>query len=134
MYLPVVISLQYGKHSIALVDLHRETLTGGVRFFRPKAYVWISSSDSNVAPENLRDDQMCLVRWAYQIEMHEYYSDVTAFGGLTVNPVLELVDKPVNFDFWASEDNDCKRVGRIWAYERAFVAGQHVRAWWRPKS
>jgi hypothetical protein len=133
MYSPRVTSLQYGKQSVPTRDLNEETLVGGVRSYCPKKRVGISPSEANAAIENLRDDQVCLVQWAYQIEMREHYSDVTAFGGMTVNPVLELVDKPEDLDFWASEDNSCKQVGRTWTYEQAFVGGQHVRAWWRPK-
>jgi hypothetical protein len=134
MYSPKVSSLQYGKHSVTATDLTEETLAGGVRSFCPTKRVRISPSDANAAIENLKDDQSCLVHWAYQIEMREHYSDVTAFGGMTVNPVLELVDKPEELDFWASEDNSCIHVGRTWTYDQAFVSGQHVRVWWRPKT
>jgi hypothetical protein len=132
MYSPAVTSLQYRKLSLGARDLKEETLAGGVRCFSGRKRIRIAPSDAHTALENLREDQFCFVQWAYQVEMPVYYSDVTAFSGMTVNPILELVDKPDDFDFWASEDNRCVRLGRTWTYDQAFIAGQHVRAWWRP--
>jgi hypothetical protein len=134
MYSPRVTSLQYRKHCVLAADLIEETLAGGVKHFRPKKQVKISPSEATAAIENLREDQVCAVRWEYQIEMREHYSDVTAFGGMTIDPTLELIDKPNDLEFWASEDNSCKHVGSTWTYEQAFVGGQHIRTWWRPKS
>jgi hypothetical protein len=66
--------------------------------------------------------------------MPEMYSDVTAYAGMTIHPVIELIEKPYDLDFWASETSCCKHVGNVWTYEEAFVAGQHLRTWWRPRS
>jgi hypothetical protein len=134
MYFPAVLSLDYGNYSLRGDELTTETEVGGVKGFAPKSYVWIQASDATTAIEGLSSEQVCVVRWAYQIEMPEYYSDVTAFGGMTINPRIELLDKPDNFEFLASEEPPCKHVGSTWTYERAYVAGQHLRVWWRPKA
>jgi hypothetical protein len=81
----------------------------------------------------LKEDQKCVVRWAYTIEMPRYYSDVTSFGGVTINPTFELTEKPPNLSFWADmEDCDHAAGGLTWQYNRAFIGGQHLRVWWQP--
>jgi hypothetical protein len=35
-----------------------------------------------------------------------YYSDVTSFGGVTINATFELTEKPPNLSFWADME-DC---------------------------
>jgi hypothetical protein len=47
--------------------------------------------------------------------------------------VFSLVEH-ADLDFWGSEENNCKDVGDTWRYEGAFVSGQHLRAWWRPRA
>jgi hypothetical protein len=129
-YLPQVNALQYGDHAVELPDLNREDHERGVTF-TPKKWMTIVPSQSDVPLDSLRSDQKCFVRWSYSMEMPEHYSDVTAFTGVTINPTLELLGAE-GFEFSASEDNNCRHVGSTWVYEQAFVAGQHVRTWWRP--
>jgi hypothetical protein len=132
IYSPKILSLQYSKYTIDPAQLERKVESTGVITFRPAEYVAITESKASTAMENLQPDQHCLVRWVEQLEMPDTYSDVTAFSGMTVFPVIELTNAD-GFDFFASEDNDCEHVGQTWQYKRGFVAGQHVRAWWRPR-
>ena len=133
IYNPQFESLQYGDHVINGDEIDKEITKTSITF-APKASVTIAPSEANAPSDLLRKDQQCMVRWSCSIEMPEHYSDVTAYTGVTVHPMIELVEKPPDLDFFASEDNDCSHVGSTWTYERAFVAGQHIRAWWRPNA
>ena len=83
--------------------------------------------------ETLAEDQVCRVRWEYVLEMPREYSDVTAFRGMTVNPVLELDEKPETLEFEAAQGGMHPHGAWIDVdIQRAFIAGQHVRVWWRP--
>jgi len=132
-YNPTFESLQFGDDVFTPETIKVATIKTTVTFSPDKIFS-INASDANAPADILRPDQQCLIRWSYRMEMPERYSDVTAYTGMTVYPVIELLAKPVDLDFWASEDNNCKHVGDTWTYERAFVAGQHLRAWWRPRT
>ncbi len=129
-YSPQITALQYGDNVVDLRELTRDQHERGFTFV-PKKWVTIASSQCDIPLDQLRPDQKCFVKWSYTMEMPEHYSDVTAFTGVTINPALELLGAD-GFDFTASEDNNCRHVGSMWMYEQAFVAGQHVRTWWRP--
>lgn len=129
-YFPVVDSLQYGTYSIPVGQINSANHERGITF-SPKAAIVIAPSECDTPLDMLRVDQKCFVRWSYSMQMPRDYSDVTAFSGVTINPQIELLGKPDDFEFFASEDNSCRHVGSTWVYEQAFIAGQHVRTWWR---
>jgi hypothetical protein len=93
-------------------------------------------SDANAAIESLLSDQKCFVRWQLCCVMPEYYSDVVAFGGVVINPLIEFLGIPEEFEFYASAEEDCVHdpASQTWSYRRAFIGGQHVRVWWKPKT
>ena len=132
MYFPIIDSLQYGERVIAganlEVDIHARGLT-----FKATDKIIPAPSECDTPLDMLRSDQKCLVRWSYSMQMPNHYSDVTAFAGVTIHPQIELLGKPDDFEFLASEDNNCRHVGSLWTYEQAFIAGQHVRAWWQKR-
>ncbi len=133
VYNPTFESLQFGDETFTPVTIKSETIKTTATFW-PDKTVQIVGSEANAPADLLRPDQQCSVRWSYRMEMPDRYSDVTAYTGMTIYPVIELLAKPADLDFWASEDNSCKHVGNTWTYEQAFVKGQHLRAWWCPQA
>lgn len=97
----------------------------------------IAPSEAREPIEALPAEKVCDVRWEYRMDMPADYSTVVAFGGLVVNPELEVVG-PNSLKLIASQDPEhfCTHAenGALWGYGRAFVAGQHIRVWWRPKN
>jgi hypothetical protein len=75
--------------------------------------------------------EVCTVTWRYVAEMPEEYSDITAFGGATVNPVIQLEDIPADMDFICDgEGVEQLPGGKRWVFKRPFIKDQHVRVWW----
>ena len=76
-----------------------------------------------------------LVMWQMEITVPADYSDVIAFGHPTVGPFeIEMAGLPDGFEFVATEDPALSVTGNVWRYHRAFLPGQHLRVWWRPKT
>jgi hypothetical protein len=134
IYNPVVTSIECGKYAEAPVNGQEDLRSGAVVFTPRNGSVRLVRSEAVAAMETLAEDQVCRVRWEYVLEMPREYSDVTAFRGMTVNPVLELDEKPETLEFEAAHGEECIHMehGSTWTYNRAFIAGQHVRVWWRP--
>ena len=66
--------------------------------------------------------------------MPDEYSDITAFAGTTVDPVIQLDDKPEDLEFLSpGEGVEHIEHGRRWKYKRPFLQGQHVRVWWHQR-
>jgi hypothetical protein len=125
-------SLEFGDETFTTETIRTSTIKTIVAWWPEKTFQ-LAGSKANTPAELLRPDQQCYVRWTYVREMPEQYSDVIAYTGMTIYPMIELSAKPDGFDFWASDDNSCKHVGNTWKYEQAFVSGQHLRVFWRPK-
>ncbi len=119
------------------IKTEKSSKTGVVSFTPPDECegVTLRPSEAGTSVESLADDQKCFMRWQIACEMPEHYSDVVAFGAVVINPVIELISKPEDLEFHASED-DCahEQDGQSWRYKRAYVAGQHLRVWWKPKT
>jgi len=133
MYNPVLTKLEYGG-KVTEPDKQIDEKTGVVAF-RVNEKVDIVPSHATDAREDLKKEQFCDVRLEYTVEMPKYYSDVTVFTGVTVQPTVEVSSVPEGFTFTASRGDECVHAegGSVWDYNRAFVAEQHVRAWWKPK-
>jgi hypothetical protein len=133
MYSPKLVSVQYRDQVLRLDDIPKETDDHKGVHWKPKKIIPLVPSEAATAIDDLKDNQRCDVRWDYSVEMRDYYSDVTSFGGVTINPEFELLELPPNLEFLA-DINDCNRQdgSGIWRYQRAFIAGQHIRVWWKP--
>jgi hypothetical protein len=135
MYNPEASHLEYGTNAFesARIKMSRAS-TGVVSFSPPDEYpeYVLLPSEAGTAIENLSGDQKCFVRWQFSVVMPDYYSDVVAFGGVTINPIIEVASTPEGFEFNATEEKCAHDPGgRTWRYQRAFIEGQHVRVWWR---
>jgi hypothetical protein len=133
MYDPKVLSLEYGSRRYGEQDLERSVSETGVVTFSVGEKVRIIPSNASASIETLNADQYCFVRWEFDVEMRNYYSAVIAFLGVTINPVVEIQGSE-GFDFSATM-GDCVHAlgGHTWEYKRAFIGGQHIRVWWKPR-
>ena len=135
MYQPHVCSLEFGGRVFPTKE-SRNPKTGVVSW-EPTSSVKLHPSGALDAIESLSADKVCSIRWDYTMDMPENYSAVISFGGMTINPMVRVIDVPEDFEFNASqEDGDACRhedKSRTWEYGRAFIGGQHLRVWWRPR-
>jgi hypothetical protein len=74
----------------------------------------------------------CDVLLKYSVKMREEYCDVTSFGGATIGATLEVDDIPASLDFVSGGDDKVRHTpqSKTWYFDRPFINGQHIRAWW----
>jgi hypothetical protein len=134
MYQPEVQSLQYGQRVLKKDELNFTKEPSGVHSWRPPGKVRLSPSDPDAATEGLDDSQVCCVRWTHRIIVPWNYTEVTAFGALTINPEIILESKPDRLEFHSGGGDDCQHAAgsQTWLFRQAFVTGQHVRVYWWP--
>lgn len=133
IYDPRIQSLEFGdKICVPGRTVNDETK---VVSWTPEYSFKLAPSRASDAIESLSENQKCRVRWDYVLTMREDYTTVLAFSGLTVNPVVEITDLPPGFEFHATRD-ECHHAdgSSTWEYRRAFLPGQAVRVWWRPRA
>lgn len=135
IYSPSVTLLEWGDKVFTSADQLDRDESGGAITWKPKRSIHIAPSSPMMPPESLEPAQLCYVRWVYSVEMPKLYSSVLVFAGLTVNPMIEFAGAD-DFDFEATTGDECNHPNGsgTWQYRRAFIPGQHVRVWWRPRA
>ena len=74
---------------------------------------------------------ICQVILRYRVRMREDYSDIMAFGGPTIGFSIQADRIPEGFEFFSSGEAMRHEPGSpSWNFDRPFLPGQHVRAWW----
>ena len=86
----------------------------------------------SLKPAKRGDKSVCQVTWRYRVTMPEQYCDVTRFGEATSGATLQLQDIPEGLEFESGGDASLHHeYGSFsWYFDRPFIPGQHVRAWW----
>lgn len=79
------------------------------------------------------------VTWRMELTLPSDYSEIIAFGLPTIGPFeVRKGSVPDGFEFHATVEGDGTTLvaneGNIWRYNRAFLRGQHIRVWWRPRA
>ena len=89
----------------------------------------------SLKPANGGDKSVCQVTWRYRVTMPEQYCDVTGFDEATVGATLQLQHIPEGLEFGSGGDGSLHHEwgSRSWYFDRPFITGQHVRAWWGGK-
>jgi hypothetical protein len=86
-------------------------------------------------PKSQAPEESCTVTWVYNTLMPETYSDITAFGGPTIDPIIRLDEKPEDMVFFSGGDGvQHVEGGNAWVFKRPFIRDQHVRVWWYPRA
>jgi len=76
---------------------------------------------------------ICQVVIRYRVTMREDYSDIMSFILPTIGFSIQLDRIPKGFEFFSVGEAMRHVPGSpTWNFDRPFLPGQHVRAWWRP--
>jgi hypothetical protein len=83
-------------------------------------------------PVRTGEKAACRVTWRYGLTVPEQYCDVTDLDEATLGATLQVENLPEELEFVSGGDASVHHeVGsQSWYFEKAFIAGQHVRAWW----
>jgi hypothetical protein len=78
----------------------------------------------------------CQVTWKYSLTMPEQYCDVTEFDEATIGATLQLETVPEDVEFISGGDASLhhEAESRSWYFDKTFISGQYLRAWWFPCS
>jgi hypothetical protein len=90
----------------------------------------------SLKPARAGDKYVCQVTFRYRMTVPERYCDVTEFGEATIGATLHVQHIPEDLEFESGGDGSLHHeVGsQSWYFDRPFVTGQHVRAWWFGKN
>jgi hypothetical protein len=74
----------------------------------------------------------CQVIWRYSLSVPEQYCDITHIDEATLGATLHVEALPEELEFMSGGDASLHHeVGsQSWYFERSFISGQHLRAWW----
>jgi hypothetical protein len=74
----------------------------------------------------------CQVTWRYDITVPEQYCDVTDLDEATLGATLQVETLPEELEFVSGYDASLHHEAgsQSWYFEKAFIAGQHLRASW----
>src|SRR3974377_494206 len=74
----------------------------------------------------------CQVTWRYSLTVPEQYCDVTELNEATLGATIQIESLPDELEFGCGGDTSLHHEAgsQSWYFEKAFIAGQCVRAWW----
>lgn len=86
----------------------------------------------NLRPVKTGEKAPCQVTWRYGITVPEQYCDVTELDEATLGATIHIEALPEELDFACGGDLSLHHEAgsQSWYFEKAFIAGQCVRAWW----
>lgn len=86
----------------------------------------------SMKPVRTGERSACQVTWRYRVTMPEQYCDVTDFGEATLGATLQLQNLPEELEFVSGGDASLHHElgSQSWYFDKSFITGQHVRAWW----
>jgi hypothetical protein len=78
----------------------------------------------------------CHVTWRYRLIVPEQYCDLTEFGEATLGATLQVLNFPDELEFFSGGDASLHHEvsSQSWYFDRSFITGQHVLAWWCRKA
>lgn len=90
----------------------------------------------SLKPVRSGEKSVCQVTWRYRITVPEQYCDVTDFAEATLGATLQVQNIPEELEFVSGGDPSLHHEpgSQSWYFERPFLPGQHLRAWWFPKT
>src|SRR6201997_2470297 len=86
----------------------------------------------SLKPVKAGEKAACQVTWRYGLTVPEQYCDVTDLEEATLGATLHVEAIPEELEFVSGCDASLHHEAgsQSWYFERAFIAGQHLRAWW----
>jgi hypothetical protein len=90
----------------------------------------------SLKPVRSGEKSTCQVTWRYRVTVPEQYCDVTDFGEATLGATLQVQNIPEELEFVSGGDASLHHeVGsQSWYFDKSFIRGQHLRAWWFRKA
>lgn len=87
-------------------------------------------------PFRTGEKSSCQVTWRYRVTVPDQYCDLTDFAEATLGATLQVPNIPDELEFVSGGDVSLHHeVGsQSWYFDRSFIAGQHVQAWWFRKA
>lgn len=83
-------------------------------------------------PVKAGEKAACQVTWRYAITVPEQYCDITHLDEATLGATLHVEALPEDLEFVSGYDSSLHHEAgsQSWYFEKAFLSGQHLRAWW----
>ena len=86
----------------------------------------------SLRPVRTGEKAACQVTWRYSLVVPEQYCDVTELNEATLGATIQIEALPDELEFACGGDASLHHEAgsQSWYFEKAFIAGQCVRAWW----
>lgn len=86
----------------------------------------------SLKPVKAGEKSPCQVTWRYGVTVPEQYCDVTHLDEATLGATLQVEALPEELEFVSGYDASLHHEtgSQSWYFEKAFISGQHLRAWW----
>ena len=86
----------------------------------------------SLRPVKTGEKAPCQVTWRYSLIVPEQYCDVTELNEATLGATIQIEALPDELEFVCGGDTSLHHEAgsQSWYFEKAFIAGQCVRAWW----
>lgn len=86
----------------------------------------------SLKPVRSGEKSACHVTWRYRITVPEQYCDAISFDEATMGATLHVEKLPESLEFLAGGDTSLHHEAgsQSWYFDRSFVGGQQLRAWW----
>ena len=86
----------------------------------------------SLKPVKAGEKSPCQVTWRYGMSVPEQYCDITDLDEATLGATLQVEALPEELEFVSGYDASLHHEAgsQSWYFEKAFIPGQHLRAWW----
>jgi len=86
----------------------------------------------SLRPVRTGEKAPCQVTWRFSLTVPEQYCDVTELNEATLGATIQIEALPDELEFVCGGDASLHHEAgsQSWYFEKAFIAGQCVRAWW----
>ena len=86
----------------------------------------------SLKPVRTGEKSACQVTWRYRVTVPEQYCDLTDFGEATLGATLQVQNIPEELEFVSGGDVSLHHeIGsHSWYFDKSFITGQHLSAWW----
>jgi hypothetical protein len=127
--------LEYGIAGRKILTFSEESLSGKAEVEDALGVTRVSRSTLpalSLRPVKTGEKAPCQVTWRYSIVVPEQYCDVTELNEATLGATIQIEALPEELEFVCGGDSSLHHEAgsQSWYFEKAFIAGQCVRAWW----
>lgn len=86
----------------------------------------------SLKPVRSGEKSSCQVTWRYRVTVPDQYCDVTDFDEATLGATLQVQNIPEELEFVSGGDSSLHHEAgsQSWYFDKSFITGQHLRAWW----